>query len=618
MDKKTIEEILASVEWNEEAAILPLFNKLHEINEQKQKLEKQKRIEAEQKKRKEERTAKLKQLMDIFDTIPANTIQQLLDENEGDFEDTVSALTKMVHKQEEEEALRKQNEQKKLQEQRIAAEQIKIMQQLKKDVLREKYPELNMEKEVVPILEQTKWDIKESCKILANIIHVKKTKELKSLFQSFSEEDIQSYLLQNDWNTVKTVEVLSNLRDLKKKAEVLPPTPPKVTEESILAKSMVVANDAHHMVQIEKKKQEEEDIETMAQFRKELSSILTIQVREKTKEGGLPGLVPPPLPNQIDILLGKKPAPVLEQESTSVQVLPPPTSNSTSTLSQSTIAKMSVELKLSCTRVDGGNNVSVSWNVTSGTPSNYDWIGLFAVDSTNKNYITYQWTKQLVTGSLSFVSPSNYGNYEFRYIPGGSYEHIATSDTLIVGPEVKIEAVLNKSTNKVMVNWSQTSGNKYSRSWIGFFEKSQSDKNFITWEYASSVSGTLEFEAPIKPTEYHFRYFSYNYYCVATSNIITIEGNDTMTVELTSTNLTCKLNLVSVDPKVDSVWIGLYFASESDNKNWRRYKYVTDRTSDVVFTKLPNTAGIYEARLFANKNFETIVKSTTFELPPKP
>ncbi len=33
---------------------------------------------------------------------------------------------------------------------------------------------------------------------------------------------------------------------------------------------------------------------------------MTIQVREKTKEGGMPGLVPPPLPNQIDILLGKK------------------------------------------------------------------------------------------------------------------------------------------------------------------------------------------------------------------------------------------------------------------------------------------------------------------------
>jgi hypothetical protein len=69
-----------------------------------------------------------------------------------------------------------------------------------------------------------------------------------------------------------------------------------------------------------------------------------------------------------------------------------------------------------------------------------------------------------------------------------------------------------------------------------------------------------------------------------------------------------------VDPATENVWVGLFFTSETDNRHFRRYKYVYDRTADVVF-KAPQTGGTYEARLFANKSYDCILKSNTFVLP---
>ena len=73
-------------------------------------------------------------------------------------------------------------------------------------------------------------------------------------------------------------------------------------------------------------------------------------------------------------------------------------------------------------------------------------------------------------------------------------------------------------------------------------------------------------------------------------------------------------NILSVDPYYDSVWVGLYFTAQNDNRQWRRYKYVSDRKTEIKF-KAPRTAGEYEARLFACKNLNVIAKSNTFAIP---
>jgi len=139
--------------------------------------------------------------------------------------------------------------------------------------------------------------------------------------------------------------------------------------------------------------------------------------------------------------------------------------------------------------------------------------------------------------------------------------------------------------------------------------------NYLNWEHTSkSINNELTFDAPFKPREYELRFFTNSYIDVARSNPIRIEGKDTMLSNYENGFVTVKLNIVSVDPYYESAWLGLYFTHETNNRQWRRYRYFSNRTADTQF-KAPRTGGEYEVRMFANKTYDLILKSNTFTIP---
>jgi hypothetical protein len=348
--------------------------------------------------------------------------------------------------------------------------------------------------------------------------------------------------------------------------------------------------------------------EGMAAFKKDLEHIMKVQARH----GVSPGMAPPPLPKQIDEMIGKPkpiddndiPAPVQVVEDSKVHE-DKPHDNS----------KYQVTLTVPDV-VDIGNPIAVTWEMSVGESTNYDWIGLFPVDQPNKQYITYQWRGKNDTnkGTVNFTAPNVYGTYEFRYFVSNSYQHVAMSNRLRVGPTVELRAQLDEQGKKIIVKTNQVSGNKYSRAWVGLYEKSQTNnKQYITWEYAGNE---VSFVAPIKPKEYECRYFTNSYEDVARSNAILIEGEDRLSASIADGIITVKPHVVSVDPYYDAVWLGIFFTSENDHRQWRRYKYITERDADVQF-KAPNTPGEYEVRLFASKTYDLIVKSNSFLIEKK-
>jgi hypothetical protein len=321
----------------------------------------------------------------------------------------------------------------------------------------------------------------------------------------------------------------------------------------------------------------------------------------------------PPLPKQIDELLGK-PKPI-EEKDIPVPIVPAQEEKVHEDKPQDG-SKFSVTLAAP-EIVDIGNTFFVNWEMSVGESTGYDWIGLFPVDQPNKQYITYQWRGKTDTtnGKVAFTAPSQYGVYEFRYFVANSYQHVAISNRVRIGPKVELTARLDEASKKFVVSWRQDSGNKYSRAWIGLYEKSQTvNKNFITWEYATTPE--ISFVAPVKPREYEFRFFTNSYEDVARSNTVRIEGEDRISASIADGIITVKPHIVSVDPYYDAVWMGIFFTSEADNRQWRRYKYVAERETDVVF-KAPNTPGEYEVRLFAAKTYEPIVKSNSFQIVKK-
>jgi len=175
-----------------------------------------------------------------------------------------------------------------------------------------------------------------------------------------------------------------------------------------------------------------------------------------------------------------------------------------------------------------------------------------------------------------------------------------------------VTAHLDEEAGKIRVEYKQISGNDYRGAWIGLYEKSQPEnKKYITWEYAK---GNVQFDAPIKPSLYEIRYFTNSYRDIARSNTISIQGEDRMKVVIKDNRVHVEMNIVSVDPAYSNAWIGLFFTNQTDNRQWRRYKYIKDRSAGISFG-CPKTQGEYEARLFANKSHDLLLKSNKFTLP---
>jgi hypothetical protein len=169
-------EVLNSTNWDVEAAIAPLFTK---CDEQKHKTRKEKKAKAI-KKREAETKKQYEHLLEIFHTFSKEEIQKLLDENEGDIEETTNQLLELVKKQEEEKTKKKEANVK-AEEKRMQEEQEFRLRELKIQALEEKFEDLS-EKEVISALENARWDIKKAHLALMQASMDVKKKYLKSLF----------------------------------------------------------------------------------------------------------------------------------------------------------------------------------------------------------------------------------------------------------------------------------------------------------------------------------------------------------------------------------------------------------------------------------------------------
>jgi len=262
-----------------------------------------------------------------------------------------------------------------------------------------------------------------------------KKKYLKSLFQSVKDEKIEAALDANDWDKMKAAQYLTeDLREKRTSPVIVKKVPANLLERSmVMGQQLDDEVTASHM-HFEKALKEE----SIATFKKDLEHIMKVQARH----GVSPGMAPPPLPKQIDEMLGKKPQPIDERD------LPAPPVPQQDTKVHEDKPQDGSKYTIILTAphiVDIANPVTVSWEMTQGESTNYDWIGLYSVDQPNKQYLTYQWKNKSDTnkGTVTFTAPGYYGTYEFRYFANNSYNHVAMSNRVTIGPKVEIEARLD-------------------------------------------------------------------------------------------------------------------------------------------------------------------------------
>lgn len=172
--------------------------------------------------------------------------------------------------------------------------------------------------------------------------------------------------------------------------------------------------------------------------------------------------------------------------------------------------------------------------------------------------------------------------------------------------DVKLE------NEKIYVKWEQLSGHKLQNAWIGLYEKSQKDnKQYLRYKNVNADEVILK--SPIKPMDYEIRFFAQSYSCIAKESI-TIKGEDIIEATVEDGMIKVNLNVVSADPKKESVWIGLYKCNEENNKNYLKYKNLKDRKC-LIAMKIPSSIqpDEYEIRL-VDRDYKCLKKCNKFTL----
>src|SRR5262245_47882434 len=81
-------------------------------------------------------------------------------------------------------------------------------------------------------------------------------------------------------------------------------------------------------------------------------------------------------------------------------------------------AEAEVSLTATPASVQPGSPITVTWSVTAGQVSAFDWVGLFKTGDPNTSYDESRWiyTNGNMTGSIAWNAPATPGTYEARYL----------------------------------------------------------------------------------------------------------------------------------------------------------------------------------------------------------
>jgi len=92
---------------------------------------------------------------------------------------------------------------------------------------------------------------------------------------------------------------------------------------------------------------------------------------------------------------------------------------------------------------------------------------------------------------------------------------------------------------------------------------------------------------------------------------VTVKGSDSLSLKINkeTNKAIVEYSVTTVDPAKDSVWVGIFHTNQTDSHYYRRYKYITNHEGSFE-VKAMQTAGTYEARLFACGTYDVLATST--------
>lgn len=299
-------------------------------------------------------------------------------------------------------------------------------------------------------------------------------------------------------------------------------------------------------------------------------------------------------------------------------------------------------LKATPTAVSPGGSLTAEWsNISAPTPT--DWIGLYALGSTDTSYLARRYTTGSSSGTVPFEVPASTaaGPYEIRLFSQDTYQRLAVSNRFDV-VTLSASPTTVAAGGSVTATWAGISA-PTSLDWIGLYAPGTAENAYVAWRYTTGTSsGSVPFSIPatLAPGTYELRlYPNFSYTRLATSNPLTVTAPPTATptptaaAAATPTPTAAASATLAADPTsvaagasltatwsgisspTGTDWIGLYSpgASNTASLAWR---YTTGASSGSVPFTIPSSVapGTYELRLFANNGYTRLATSNSFSV----
>jgi len=605
LPRATVEEALQSNQWDVDLAIVALIAKAEEQAQvarlSREEEKRQRYINVEQ--------MAMARLRGYLNAEAKVKLQELLEANEGDIDETITEFFQYIDNTREEEE--------------------KHRRSCILHAVEESAPENVTREEIIQVLERSKWDRSEAARAILTLSEQRKIQQLLAMCKhahvNITTDRCEFALAEHNWDVLAAREALLRV------AEDDLPEEPHPAAEDFLARSMRFISKID--TEISKEKQNNSPHERVKQnldhlLRNDPAAIGLVRV---------PGAVPVFKPQS------RQPPPVeslLESSSSRIEnsrlneERPMLESEVDNSAGDDNGEQDGVELTLSSDLLDNSETLSVKWAFTDSsiTPSNRDWIGFYKHDQKDqRSYLTYQWVVPSNNTVEFSLRRFEYGTYNCRYHSAASKTCLSVSKSFSIGPVFTLTPILanntgesSSSTNQVVLKIEQKSGDApASGAWVGLYyldpsQESPRNQSYLTYQRLSSAKdNTLIFDVP-KSGVWEFRLFPLNTYQHAASCHIDIQGTDTLTLRVETSlpvpQIFIDVDLQTKDVANDAPWIGVYKTCEVNPRMYRRYKYLPTNGKSVIQFKAPIHAGAYEARLFAGGTYDVLAKSNPISL----
>ena len=293
--------------------------------------------------------------------------------------------------------------------------------------------------------------------------------------------------------------------------------------------------------------------------------------------------------------------------------------------------------------------VTASVAVSGGPGNSTDWVALYRAGAANAQHLAWKYLSnstappaQGLTGAeVSFLMPTEPGEYQFRFFANNGWDRLATSPMVVIAAQTAQLAVNDvvppgalavPAGTSVAVAFSGGPANP--NDWVALYRVGSADASVLTWRYlngsTSAPSGGLEagqlsFVLPADPGEYEFRFFAGGGFQRLCTSAAVVVGASQAQLTVNGVSAPGSLDAVAGSPATVTIvgapgnltdWIALTRAGSGDSE-FVAWQYLngtttppqTPLTAATTHFLLPTVAGTYEFRLFAAGGYGRLATS---------